>query len=135
MMRYLPFVVAALVAGGAVLACGSSSDCSIPAGSTINVTRANGAGACPASVTAGVTALNGNDTFMNQKEDSCGVTHFTLTVNFINTDTSHETCAGMETISFSGLTATGGTGTESMAITCPSGVSCTETYDVTWATK
>jgi hypothetical protein len=129
------FTALAALACGAVACAGSSSSCSIPAGTTINVTRANGAGACPATVVSGVTSLNGSDTFATQQVNSCGVTHFNFTVNFFNQNATHDSCQGTEAVSFQNLAATGGTGTETMNVTCAGGVTCSATFDVTWATK
>ena len=122
----------ALLACGAVACSGSSSSC-IAAGTSIAVTRANGAGACPASVLAGVTSLNGHETFVPQKALSCGVTHFDITVTFVDQDAALDSCQGAETIMFQNLATTGGTGTSTMTITCGTAAPCTETFDLTFA--
>jgi len=132
-MKIVLLMLAALAC--APVACGGSSTDCIAAGTTINITRATGSGACPATVVSGVTALNGSDTFVPKKAASCGVTHFDMTSDFVNQDATHDTCQGVEAITFQDLAATGGTGTETMTITCTGGVSCSETFDVTWATQ
>ena len=81
---------------------------------------------------AGVTALNASETFTPAKNLSCGVTHFTLNLSFFTQDAAHESCQGIDAISFQDLEDTGGSGTDTITITCGTDVSCSETFDVTW---
>jgi hypothetical protein len=96
------------------------------------VSRANASGPCSAAVVAGVTSLNGTETFTPAKNLSCGVTHFTLPVTFFTQDAAHESCQGSDAISFQDLQESGGSGTDTMTITCGTDVSCSETFDVTF---
>jgi len=132
-MRSVVLMLSMLACGA--VACSASSSTCISAGTSVAVTRANGAGACPASVVAGVTSLNGSETFVPQKALSCGVTHFNIPVDFFDQDSTHESCQGADVISFQDLAATGGTGASTMTITCGTDISCTETFDATFATQ
>jgi len=116
----------------ALAGCGGGGTPCVAAGTSIAVSRANGAGACPAAVVAGVTSLNGNETFTPANGVSCGVVHFNLTVNFFAQDAGHASCTGSDAIAFSDFKATGGSGTGTMAITCTDSTTCTETFDVTF---
>lgn len=104
-------------------------------GTVIDVSRANGSGACPAEVVAGVAALNGVQMFTPQKNFACGVDHFTLTVDFTDTDANQSSCMSTDTIMIPDLEEDGGSGTDSMAISCSDGTTCTETYDVTFTAQ
>jgi hypothetical protein len=113
---------------------GGGASC-IAAGTSIAVTRTNGSGNCPAAVVAGVATLNGPDTFMPMKAVSCGVTHFNLTRTFFAQDANHAMCQGMDMTMFQDLGSDGGTGSDSMSITCSDSTSCTEEYDVTFTVQ
>jgi hypothetical protein len=80
-------------------------------------------------------SLNGVETFVPQKAASCGVTHFDLPVTFFEQDATQASCQGTDVTSFQDLGTTGGTGTSTMTITCGTSISCTETFDVTFATQ
>jgi hypothetical protein len=116
----------------ACLSCAGGSNCSIPTGTSVAVSRANASGACSAAVVSGVTSLNGGETFTPMKNLSCGVTHFTLNVTFFTQDSAHESCQGSDAISFQDLQENGGSGTDTMTITCGTDISCSETFDVTF---
>jgi hypothetical protein len=114
----------------ACLGCaGSSKDC-IPSGTSVAVSRTNASGACPAAVVSGVTALS--ETLTPMKSLSCGVTHFALNVAFFTQDSAHESCQGSDAVSFQNLQENGGSGTDTMTITCGTDISCSETFDVTF---
>jgi hypothetical protein len=85
-------------------------------------------------VVSGVTGLNGSETFTPMKNLSCGVTHFTLNVTFFTQDSADESCQGSDAISFQNLQENGGSGTDTMTITCGTDISCSETFDVTFKT-
>jgi hypothetical protein len=125
----------AIVLVACLLACigcaGSSSTC-IQSGTSVAVSRADASGACSAAVVSGVTALNGSETFTPMKSLTCGVTHFTLNVTFFTQDSAHESCQGSDAISFQNLQESGGSGTDTMTITCGTDISCSETFDVTF---
>jgi len=114
------------------LGCAGSSNCSIPSGTSIAVSRANASGACPAAVVSGVTSLNGIETLTPMKNLSCGVTHLTVNVTFFTQDSAKESCRGVDAISFQNLQDNGGSGTDTMTITCGTDISCSETFDVTF---
>ncbi|HXI55753.1 MAG TPA: hypothetical protein VNO55_06825 [Polyangia bacterium] len=116
---------------GALAGCGGGGAPCVPEGKSIAVSRMNGAGPCPAGVVAGVTSLNGNETFTPMKGVSCGVIHLKLTVTFFSQDASHASCMGTDAIAFTDFQATGGSGTDTMDITCADGTTCTETFDAT----
>jgi hypothetical protein len=94
------------------------------------VSRANGSGSCPAAVVAGVTSLK--QTLTPMKNLSCGVTHIKLNATFFTQDTANESCQGSDAISFQDLQETGGSGTDTMTITCGTDISCSEMFDVTF---
>ena len=114
------------------LGCAGSSQSCISSGTSIAVSRANASGACSAAVVAGVTSLNGSETFTPMKSLSCGVTHFKTNVTFFTQDTAHESCQGSDAISFQDLQENGGSGTDTMTITCGTDISCSEMFDVTF---
>jgi hypothetical protein len=126
-----------LLGCGALAGCGGGggggggSTC-VPAGTSIAVSHTNGAGACPTAVVAGVTALNGSETFTPTKNLSCGVVHFNQTVNFFSQDANHANCMGTDAIAFQDFRSDGGSGNGTMGITCSGGTTCTETFDVTF---
>jgi hypothetical protein len=113
---------------------GSTTSC-IPDGTSIAVSRSNGSGTCPASVVAGATTLNGHEMFTTMKAYSCGVTHFSLNVTFINQDATEDSCMGTDAIMFQDLGSDGGSGSDTMTITCAAGTTCTETFDETWTAQ
>jgi hypothetical protein len=123
-----------------LLGCGALAGCGgggggptcVPVGTSLAVSHTNGAGACPTAVVAGVTALNGNETFTPKKNLSCGVVHFNQTVTFVAQDANHASCMGNDAIAFPDFGPDGGTGTDTMGITCSGGTTCTETFDVTF---
>jgi hypothetical protein len=73
--------------------------------------------------------------FVPQKAASCGVTHFSITVTFFDQNATQDSCQGADAISFQDLGTTGGAGTSTMTITCGTDISCTVTFDVTFATR
>jgi hypothetical protein len=119
-----------IVAGGTLAGCIGGSNCRIPTGTAIAVSRAGGTGACPAAVVAGVLSLNGIESFTPVNGASCGVTHFTLNVTF--SAQAPVTCTGSDVIAFEDLQLDGGTGTDTMTITCSDSTSCSEAFDVTF---
>ncbi len=84
------------------------------------------------AVVAGVTMLNGSATFTPMKDLSCGVVHFKLTISFAAQGSNGASCTGNDAIAFSDLQPDGGSGTDTLGITCSDGTTCTETYDVTF---
>lgn len=68
------------------------------------------------------------------KSLSCGVTHIALNVAFFTQDSARESCHGSDAISFQNLQESGGSGTDTMTITCGTDISCSETFDVTFKT-
>ncbi len=79
-------------------------------------------------------ALNGSETLTPMKSLSCGVTHLTVNVTFFTQDSAQESCRGVDAISFQNLQDNGGSGTDTMTITCGTDISCSETFDVTFKT-
>jgi hypothetical protein len=124
-------LVACLLAS---IGCAASSNDCIPSGTSVAVSRVNASGDCSAAVVAGVTSLNGSEMFTPMKSLSCGVTHFTLNVTFFTQDSAHESCKGSDAVSFQDLQESGGSGTDTMTITCGTDISCSETFDVTFKT-
>jgi hypothetical protein len=110
---------------------GSSTTC-IADGTKVAVARSNGSGSCPSSILAGVTSLNGEETFTAMKDFSCGVTHFALDVAFTDQDATEDSCHGSDAVSFEDLGSDGGSGTDTMTITCANNPTCTATFDVTF---
>jgi hypothetical protein len=119
-----------LLCCGALAACAGGGATCVPEGTPIAVSRTNGAGACPSAAVAGVTALT--QTFTPKKNLACGVDHDTLTVDFFAQDANHTSCTGSDAIAFPDFGPDGGSGTDTMSITCDGGTTCTETFDVTF---
>jgi hypothetical protein len=117
---------------GALAGCGGSSSTCVPAGTSVAVSHTNATGACPAAVVAGVTALNGSEKFTPKKDLSCGVVHFKQNINFSAQDANQASCMGSDAIAFNDFRADGGSGTDTMDITCTDNTTCTETFDVTF---
>src|SRR5450432_4043257 len=107
-MKSKLFVLVVVLLGCGTLGCisGSKTTC-ITSGTPIAVSRTNGSGDCSAAVVAGVAALNGVETYTPMKDLSCGITHFTLTVNF---GEAGGTCQSSDAIMFQDLGSDGGTG-------------------------
>ncbi len=115
-----------LLTFGISLGCvGGTTEC-IDTGTAIAIMHTNPTGNCGSDVLAGIATNN----YTPMKNLSCGVVHFNLNYDFDSG--SGAACMGSNAISFQDLGSDGGSGTDVMNITCSSGVSCTETYDVTF---
>ncbi len=130
-------ILAGFLCGAAALSgCGASrGTCAIAAGTVIAVSRTGGTGGCPAAVVAGVTSLNGTETFTPMKGISCfgGPSTLNLTINFSSQDASHTSCVGNDVVNFADLATDGGTGTDTMTITCTGSAACIEMFAVAFA--
>jgi len=119
----------------ALSGCGGGGTCAIASGTAIAVARTNGTGTCSAGVVAGVTSLNGHETFTTMKAASCngGAANFTLTIDFFTQDAADQSCSATDKVVFADLLADGGTGTDSLSVTCADGTTCTEMFDVAFS--
>ena len=125
MVKSLLVVTLGLALAGCVG--GGGSPC-IPPETSVAVARSAGSGSCPAAVVTAAEAVPQMITLA--KGASCGVTHFSITTGFNEPGTT--TCMGSDAIAFQDLGSDGGTGTDTMAITCSDSTSCTETFAVTF---
>jgi|HubBroStandDraft_6_1064221.scaffolds.fasta_scaffold30201_4 hypothetical protein len=114
---------------GISLGCVGGSTTCIESGTELAITRTDPTGNCGSDVVAGVMALN--QTLTPQKDFPCGVDHFSTNSTFTQESGSGASCQGSNAITIPELGSDGGSGTDVMTITCTSGVSCTETFDVT----
>ena len=120
-----------LLGCSALAACGGSSPTCVPVGTSVAVSRANASGPCPAAVVAGVTMLNGTESFAPMKALSCGVIHLKLNVDFSEPGASQVSCMGADALDFTDFQPDGGSGTDTMSISCSDSTTCTEMFDVT----
>lgn len=123
------FMVVVAVLASSATACVGSGDSCIASGTEIAIDRTNGSGTCPSDVVAGVMLLQ--QTFKLGKGAACGMDHYSINTTFTEQSGSGSMCQGSDAISIPDLGSDGGAGTDTMAITCASGVSCTETFEVT----
>ena len=108
---------------------GGGSQC-LPPETVVAIARAEGSGNCGSDVLAGIALLS--QTITLAKGASCGMDHFSITTTFTQQSGSGANCQGSDAMSFDDLGSDGGMGTDIMNITCSSGISCAETFDVTF---
>jgi hypothetical protein len=124
-----------LLGCSALAGCGGSSPTCVAEGTSVGVSRTNASGACPAGVVAGVTMLNGTESFTPMKDLSCGVIRIKLNVTFFEADAGQVSCMGSDALAFTDFQSDGGSGTDTMSITCTDSTTCTEMFDVTCTPK
>jgi hypothetical protein len=130
MMLRSSALIASLL-GTATLGCvNTSTTTCIAEGTSVAVARSNGSGTCPSTILAGVMAVN--QTFTPKKNFSCGDDHFSLDLAFTDQDAAQDSCQGSDDLVFPDLGSDGGSGTDTMTITCANNPTCTATFDVTF---
>jgi len=79
--------------------------------------------------------LNGTESFTPMKDLSCGVIRIKLNVTFFEADAGQVSCMGSDALAFTDFQSDGGSGTDTMSITCTDSTTCTEMFDVTCTPK
>lgn len=134
-MRHLSIV--AVVIAASVAGCGGGSDCTVPGNSTFMITameQTNSINNCANDiVVAAIDSLNGaTGTF--ESTESCGNTTIPFPTGFTDA-TTNATCTGDGEIAFDNFESSGGSGDDTIDITCSDGTSCTEVFTVTFTAQ
>lgn len=79
--------------------------------------------------------LNATESFTPMKDLSCGVIKLKLNVTFSAQDAGQLSCMGSDALAFTDFLPDGGSGTDTMSITCTDSTTCTEMFDVTCTPK